>query len=129
MTVIAQQRLDVQCNFFTAFNSSFFGKNQSTPSSSQFQGCRKNYGLSFANPIYLHKIFLGQFTQGRKVIFCLTKEVLAQGQRLSGCGCRHKYGKHRKLEHYVQQMAEGGKISEYGNRTKGAELTCPASTS
>jgi fatty acid synthase subunit alpha len=24
----------------------------------------------------------------------------------------------RKLEHYVQQMAEGGKISEYGNRTK-----------
>lgn len=24
----------------------------------------------------------------------------------------------RKLEHYVQQMAEGGKISEYGNRSK-----------
>jgi len=24
----------------------------------------------------------------------------------------------RKLEHYVQQMADGGKISEYGNRTK-----------
>ncbi|KKA31122.1 hypothetical protein TD95_000604 [Thielaviopsis punctulata] len=24
----------------------------------------------------------------------------------------------RKLEHYVQQMSEGGKISEYGNRTK-----------
>ncbi|KAH7017760.1 hypothetical protein EDB80DRAFT_604467 [Ilyonectria destructans] len=24
----------------------------------------------------------------------------------------------RKLEHYVQQLAEGGKISEYGNRTK-----------
>ncbi|KAI2635524.1 fatty acid synthase subunit alpha [Xylaria nigripes] len=24
----------------------------------------------------------------------------------------------RKLEHYVRQMAEGGKISEYGNRTK-----------
>jgi fatty acid synthase subunit alpha len=24
----------------------------------------------------------------------------------------------RKLEHYVQQMAEGGKITEYGNRTK-----------
>lgn len=24
----------------------------------------------------------------------------------------------RKLEHYVQQMAEGGKISEYGSRTK-----------
>ncbi|KAF2488038.1 fatty acid synthase subunit alpha [Neohortaea acidophila] len=24
----------------------------------------------------------------------------------------------RKLEHYVQEMAEGGKISEYGNRTK-----------
>ncbi|KAH6634613.1 hypothetical protein B0J18DRAFT_376636 [Chaetomium sp. MPI-SDFR-AT-0129] len=24
----------------------------------------------------------------------------------------------RKLEHYVQQMTEGGKISEYGNRTK-----------
>ena len=24
----------------------------------------------------------------------------------------------RKLEHYVREMADGGKISEYGNRTK-----------
>src|SRR6202000_2367697 len=24
----------------------------------------------------------------------------------------------RKLEHYVREMAEGGKLSEYGNRTK-----------